>query len=192
MPKPLRCDTFPCSAFEKSTSCVCLEQVQRCLPARFPHSRLFHFSSLSLSSSYRLSIKLASFTIYDPSSRERSWLASNNTQSLVWAPQRKASTSRHSAHSPCLFPLRSKGGGSGNFVSCPQCPPTSVMDRSTMWECSAGSSLLSTSHNLHFSINHFQSIEGARLVLFLSRWEIRKSNDLLGDKTASIFIHMEA
>lgn len=150
MPKPLRCDTFPCSAFEKSTSCVCLEQVQRCLPARFPHSRLFHFSSLSLSSSYRLSIKLAPFTIYDPISRERSCLASNNTRSLVWAPQRKASTSRHSAHSPCLFPLWSQSGGSGNFV----------MDRSTMWECSAGSSLLSTSHNLDYSINHFQSIEG--------------------------------
>lgn len=84
-PKSLRYDTFHCSAFEKSDVCACL-------PASLLSLQIIPFSSLSLSALHRLRVNLALFTIHDPISREGSSSACNNTQTLVWAPQRKSNT----------------------------------------------------------------------------------------------------
>lgn len=84
-PKSLRHNTFHCSAFEISDVCACL-------PARFLSLQVIPFSSLSLRALHCLRISLALFTIDDPISREGSNSACNNTQTLVWAPQRKSNT----------------------------------------------------------------------------------------------------
>lgn len=84
-PESLRSDTFHCSAFEKSHVCACL-------PVGFLSLQITPFSSLSLHALHRLRISPALFTSDDPISRKWSSSACNNTQTLVWAPQRKSNT----------------------------------------------------------------------------------------------------
>jgi hypothetical protein len=62
-PKSLRCDTFHCSALEKSVLCACHL-------ANFLLLQIIPFTSLSLNALHRLRINLALFAIHDPISRD--------------------------------------------------------------------------------------------------------------------------